>query len=180
MIIHDVGQLSFDFFGGFPVEIEVSEAPLTTDAGLLPIREFDERMRFTEQFAAALQDLRDVDGVKHSLASMVRQRIDGALADDEDQNDHDTLRDDPVFQLICGRTPGEPGCALASQPTLSRFENAVSISDLKRLRGVLMDHFIPSFKTPPARITLDMDAFDDPAHGRQQLTFFHGHDDQNQ
>jgi hypothetical protein len=180
VIIQDVGQLSFNFFDGRPVEIEISDARLTTDAGLLPIREFDERLRFTEQFAEALQDLRQRDGVKHSLASMVRQRIYGALADYEDQNDHDTLRDDPVFQMICGRTPGDHGCALASQPTLSRFENAVSISDLWRLRDVFVDHFIQSFETPPARITLDIDAFDDPAHGQQQLTFFHGHYDQNQ
>ncbi len=180
MIVHNAQELSFDFFDGRPIEIEISQAPLTTDAGLLPIRDFDERLRFTEQFADALQDLRDADGVKHSLASMVRQRIYGALADYEDQNDHDTLRDDPVFQLICGRTPGTSGSALASQPTLSRFENAVSISDLWRLRGVLMDHFIQSITTTPARITLDIDAFDDPAHGQQQLTFFHGHYDQNQ
>ena len=180
MSIQDVGQLSFDFFSGRPLEIEISEAPLTTDAGLLPIREFDERIRFTEQFAAALHDLRDSNGVKHSLAAMVRQRLYGVLADYEDQNDHDTLRYDPTFQIICGRTPGEAGSPLASQPTLSRFENAISIADLWRLRDELMDKFIQSYATPPARVTLDMDAFDDPAHGQQQLTLFHGHYDQNQ
>lgn len=84
-----------------------------------------------------LEDLRHADGVKHLLASMVQQRIYGALADYEDQNDHDTLRDDPVFQLICSRTPGERDCALASQPTLSRFENSISIPDLRRLRDVI-------------------------------------------
>ena len=180
MSMHDVEQLSFDFFNGRPVDIEISDAQMSSDAGLLPIREFDDRIRFTEQFIAALQDLRQSANVKHSLASMVRQRIYGTLADYEDQNDHDILRNDPVFQLICGRTPGDEASALASQPTLSRFENGVSIRDLWRLRDVFVNHFIQSFEAPPARITLDMDAFDDPAHGQQQLTFFHGHYDQNQ
>ena len=69
---------------------------------------------------------------------------------------------------------------MASQPTLSRFENAVTIADLKRLRDVLCDEFLAAFTVPPSRITLDIDAFDDPAHGQQQLIFFHGHYEQYQ
>jgi hypothetical protein len=109
---------------------------------------------------------------------MVRQRIYGILADYEDQNDHDTLRSDPVFKLVAGRTPSDQD--LASQPTLSRFENAVSISDLWRLRDVIMNLFIQSFATPPTRLTLDVDAFEDPTHGHQQLTMFHGYYEQYQ
>jgi hypothetical protein len=97
---------------------------------------------------------------------MVRQRIYGILADYEDQNDHDTLRSDPVFKLIADRLPDDPD--LASQPTLSRFENAVSIPALWRLRDVLVDLFLQSFGTPPHHLTLDINAFDDPAHGQQQ------------
>jgi hypothetical protein len=110
---------------------------------------------------------------------MVRQRIYGILAGDEDQNDHDTLRHDPVFQLVCDRVPGD-GEELASQPTLSRFENAIDIPSLFRLRDVLIDQFLDAFDTPPARLTFDIDAFDDPAHGAQQLTLFHGYYEQNQ
>jgi len=109
---------------------------------------------------------------------MVRQRIYGILADDEDQNDHDTLRSDPIFKLVADRLPEDPD--LASQPTLSRFENAVSIADLWRLRDVMVDLFIQSFDAPPRHLTLDIDAFDDPAHGQQQLTLFHGYYEQNQ
>jgi hypothetical protein len=161
-----------------PVDIELSSAPLSTDAGLLPIRQFDQRIRLTEQFAAALQDRRDPTFVAHSMLSMVRQRIYGILADYEDQNDHDTLRSDPIFKLIADRLPDEPD--LSSQPTLSRFENAVSIPDLWRLRDVLVDLFIQSFDQPPRHLTLDIDAFDDPAHGQQQLIMFHGYYDQYQ
>jgi hypothetical protein len=178
MSLQSVPLLSFEFLPSRPVQVEISPAPLTTDAGLIPIRQFDDQIRLTAQFAAALEDRRDPKFVEQSLLSMVRQRIYGILADYEDQNDHDTLRSDPVFKLIADRLPGDPD--LSSQPTLSRFENAVSIADLWRLRDVLVDLFIQSFDTPPSHITLDLDAFDDPAHGDQQLIMFHGYYDQYQ
>jgi len=176
--LHSVPQLSFNFLPSRPVDIEFSSAPLSTDAGLLPIRQFDQRIRLTEQFATALEDRRDPTFVAHSNLSMVRQRVYGILADYEDQNDHDTLRSDPVFKLIADRLPDDPD--LSSQPTLSRFENAVSIPDLWRLRDVLVDLFIQSFDQPPRHLTLDIDAFDDPAHGQQQLIMFHGYYEQYQ
>ena len=178
MSLQAVPLLSFDFLPSRPVEIEVSPAPLTSDAGLVPIRQRDEQLRLTQQFAAALDDPRDPTLTKQSLLSMVRQRVYGILADYEDQNDHDTLRADPVFKLLADRLPEDRD--LASQPTLSRFENAVSIPDLWRLRDVLVDLFLQAFDTPPHHLTLDIDAFDDPAHGQQQLIMFHGYYDQYQ
>src|SRR4051795_7281749 len=178
MSLQSVPRLSFDFFPSRPVEVEISASPLTSDAGLLPIRQFDERIRLTEHFAAALEDRRDPAFVERSLLSMVRQRIYGILADYEDRNDHDTLRSDPAFKLIADRLPDAPD--LASQPTLSRFENAVTIPDLWRLRDMLVDLFIQSFAPPPRPFTLDIDAFDDPAHGEQQLIMFHGYYEQFQ
>src|SRR6516164_7253980 len=143
MSLQAVPLLSFDFLPSRPVEIEVSPAPLTSAAGL--------------------DDPRDPTLTKQSLLSMVRQRVYGILADYEDQNDHDTLRADPVFKLLADRLPEDRD--LASQPTLSRFENAISIGDLWRLRDVLVDLFIQSFDQPTRHLTLDIDAFDDPAHG---------------
>jgi Transposase DDE domain group 1 len=165
MSVQSAPQISFDFLRSLPVEIEVSSAPLTTDAGVLPIRQFDQQIRLTEQFAAALHDPRNPILVEQSLLSMVRQRIFGILAGYEDQNDHDTLRTDPTFKLIADRLPD--GADLASQPTLSRFENNVSIADLWRLRDAFVDQFIQAFPTPLRYLTLDIDAFDDPAHGQQ-------------
>ena len=178
MSLQSVPLLSFDFFPSRPVQVEISPSPLTSDAGLLPIRQFDGQIRLTEQFAAAIEDKRDPIFVQHSALSMVRQRIFGILAGYEDQNDHDTLRSDPVFKVIADRLPDDGD--LASQPTLSRFENSVSISDLWRLRDALVDEFIQSFDTAPGHITLDLDAFDDPAHGNQQLIMFHGYYEQYQ
>ena len=172
MIIQSVWQKSFDFFDK-PVVVEPSEAELTSDAGLLPIRQFDEQIGLTEQFVAALTDLRYQPAVDHKLAEMVRMRIFGILADYPDQNDHDVLRSDPVFKLIAGRSPDAND--LASQPTLSRFENAIDVRSLRRLQDVFIDQFIASFDEPPVRLTLDIDPFDDPTHGQQQLTFFHGY-----
>ena len=103
MSLHAVPLPSFDFFRSRPIEIELSSAPLTSDAGLLPVRQLDERLRLTEQFAAALGDRRNPAQVQQPLLSMVRQRIYGILADYEDQNDHDTLRSDPIFKLLADR-----------------------------------------------------------------------------
>lgn len=178
MSIQGAQRLLFDFLGAVPVEVEVRDAPLTSDAGLLPLRQFDERIGLTAQFAAALNDPRQAASCEHSFLDMVRMRLYGILADYEDQNDHDTLRSDPVFKLLAGRRPSDPD--LASQPTLSRFENAINIPSLKRLRDVFIDQFIASFATPPRRLTLDIDAVDDPAHGHQQLALFHGYFDQYQ
>src|SRR5579859_2089509 len=101
-----VPQLCFDFFDR-PIVVQSSNAPLTSDAGLLPIRQFDERIGFTRQFAAALNDPRDPALIEHSMLDMVRMRIYGIIADYEDQNDHDTLRSDPVFKLIANRSPDD-------------------------------------------------------------------------
>jgi hypothetical protein len=166
-----------DFFST-PLVIEPSPGQLSSDAGLLPIRQFDQRIGLTQAFADALDDPRDPDLIGHTLAEMVRSRVYGILAGYFDQNDHDTLRADPVFKLIADRSPDDTD--LASQPTLSRFENAVSIKSLKRLRDVFLDQLIASFDTPPRHLTFDLDAIDDPAHGQQQLTFWHGYYDQNQ
>jgi hypothetical protein len=179
MSLQSVFPFVLDFLPQKPVVLEVSEARLSSDAGLLPVRQFDESLRFTEMFAEALRETRDLTFTRHSLISMVRQRVYGILADYEDQNDHDTLRSDPVFKMVAGRLPDDPQ-DLASQPTLSRFENAVTIEDLWRLRDVLVEQFIQSFEAPPASLTLDLDAFDDPAHGSQQLLFYHGYYEQHQ
>ena len=83
-----------------------------------------------------------------------------------------------MFKLIAGRSADADD--LASQPTLSRFENAITVPMLRRLQDVFLDQFLASFDTPPTRLTFDIDTYDDPTHGRQQLTFFHGYYSQYQ
>lgn len=176
MNIQSVGQVVFEFLSDVRVEVEAVEERLSSDAGLVPIREFDRRLGWTEDFAAQVYDGRC--GGMHTVLEMIRQRVFGILAGYEDQNDHDTLRSDGVFKLIAGRAPD--GLDLASQPTLSRLENAVTAADLLRLEEWFLARFIGSFDAPPAELTLDIDVFDDPTHGQQQLTFFHGFYEQYQ
>ena len=153
MSLQPTPLLDFGFFEPLPIRIEVSDAPLTSDAGLLPLRQFDERIGLTKQFAAVLDDPRDPDLTDHSFLEMVRSRVFGILAGYEDQNDHDALRADPVFKLIADRSPEEDD--LASQPTLSRCENQINIASLKRLRKVFVDQFIATFVEPPLSPTFD-------------------------
>ncbi len=104
MSLQPVPLLPFDFLTSRPVEVEVSSAPLTSDAGLIPIRQFDEQIRLTEQVAAALHDPRDPALTQQSVLSMVRQRVYGILADSEDQK----------TTTPCGPTPPS-----SSSPTAS-------------------------------------------------------------
>jgi len=164
--------------GSKSIFVETSSIPISSDAGLLPFCALDAELGFTQQFADALVEWRHPGYLKHTILEMVRARIFGIMADYSDQNDHDVLRSDPIFKLICtGSTEGED---LASQPTHSRLENSVAPQSFFRLQDAFLDQFIASFPTPPKYLTLDIDPFDDPAHGQQQLTFFHGYYDQNQ
>ena len=166
-------RVSFDFLTSKAVVVGPGAAQVSSDAGLLPFRQLDERLGLTRQFAEALSDSRHEGYVDHTFLEMTRMRVYGILADYPDQNDHDVLRSDPIFKLLCDRSTADGD--LASQPTLSRFENAVDRRSFFRLRDVLIDQFLASFSTPPRHLTLDIDPFDDATHGQQQLTFFHGY-----
>ena len=174
-------QLRFDFIPAREVVMRPSAGQLTSDAGLLAIRQFDERTGWTAGFAACLGDQRDA--AVHSVCSMIRQRVYGILAGYEDCNDHDALRDDPVFKMVAGRLPED--APLASQPTLSRLENAVTIAELLKMIDLTVQQGVQQVKrkhggTLPRRVTIDLDSTDDPTHGQQQLTFFHRFYDQHQ
>jgi len=170
MILHDVWKLQLDFSPEKSIVLEPVEEHLSTDTGMLLFRQLDQQLGFTDGFAAQLSDCRS--DPKHSVLEMVRSRVFGIIAGYEDQNDHDALRSDAIFKMIADRSPDEED--LASQPTLSRFENAVTPGDLLRLEDGYIQCFVDSFDEPPTEITLDIDVFDDPAHGQQQLILFHG------
>lgn len=180
MLEQSVDPFRFDFFPQKPVVVQSRAQPISSDAGLLPIRQFDHHWRYTERFAACLDERRC--DPRHALPQMVRQRFYGILAGYGDCNDHETLRDEPVFKLLAGCQPEDQ--ALASQPTLSRFENSLSCAELQRLIDFLIDTGVEQLQRKhgkmPKQIILDLDTTDDPAHGKQQLTLFHGYYDQYQ
>jgi hypothetical protein len=176
MSLHDVWQLSFDFFSKKPVLVQPVEEDISTDGGLLVVRQWDQQLQLTEQFARQLEDSRS--NPQHSVLEMVRSRVFGIIAGYEDQNDHDALRSDAIFKLIADRLPSDKD--LASQPTLSRFENDITPKSLLRLEDWFIERFVDSFAEPPREVTLDIDVFDDPTHGQQQFSFYHGYYGQHQ
>ncbi len=183
MVVQSAEQLDFDFLPQTDLIVQQHQGQLTSDAGLIPVRQFDERRRYTERMAECLAGCDDRSDPEHSTLQMLRQRLYGILADYEDCNDHDDLRDDPVFKLVAGKRPED--APLASQPTLCRFENALLIPALHKLLDFLIATGIEHLKDKhggalPASLVLDLDATDDPTHGHQQLSLFHGYYDQHQ
>ena len=133
-----IPQLSFSFYRHQPVLADFCGGQITSDAGLLPLRAFDQRHHLTRDLAQLLSDPRDDDRVRHDSLALLRQRIYQIVAGYEDANDADRLRYDPLLQIVADQKLGH---ALGSQPTLSRWENAPSARDLVRLNDALLEIF---------------------------------------
>ena len=169
-----IPQLSFSFYRHRAVRADFSGGQITSDAGLLPLRSFDERHHLTRDWAALLGDPRQEERVQHEALALLRQRIYQIVAGYEDANDADRLRHDPALQIVADQKLGEP---LGSQPTLSRWENAPAARSLVQLNDALLDQFIRlcgQQVRQRGEILLDIDSTDDPTHGQQQFSFFNG------
>jgi len=147
---------------------------LSSDGGLVLLNDPDDQLGFTRDLAAVLRDRRDPRRVDFTLHDLLKQRVLHIAAGYEDANAANTLRHDPIFKLLLGRLP-ESGTPLASQPTLSRFENRVSRTELYRLARVFVEQFIASYARPPTLIVLDFDDTEDPAHGQQEQVRYDGY-----
>jgi hypothetical protein len=149
---------------------------ISSDGGLVLLREAERRLGLAELLAGCVRDRRDPALVTHGLAGMFRFRMLAVACGYGDADDCDALRSDPLFKLAVGRAP-ESGRDLCSQPTMSRLENMPSRIEAARMTAALVDSFCRSFPAPPAAITLDIDDSCDPVHGQQQLSLFHAHYD---
>ena len=167
-------QLTFESLFNKEVVADFAGGRITSDAGGLLLREIDQRYRLSEKAAACLHDPRQVPKVRHDLLTLVRQRLFAIALGYEDNNDAALLARDPAHKIMAGQAP-ESAPDLASQPTLSRFENRVTTKDLRRLSDWLLKLYLKTHPGPRKVIVLDMDATDDPTHGQQQLSFFHGY-----
>lgn len=154
---------------------DFSGGDITSDAGALLLREADRRTGLIDNLARAIEDRREQGYVTHDVKTMLTQRIIGLGCGYEDGNDHLQLRDDPMFQIVANMVPGEK--PLASPPTLSRLERAVTREDLAKMSKVLVDQFIARHKKAPKHLTLDFDWTDDRIHGRQEFAAFNKHYD---
>jgi len=161
-------KITADFQGG----------RLTSDAGVLLLREVDKRLGLTRALAACIPDPRDPRMTVHDQREILAQRIFAIALGYEDLNDHDTLRNDPALQVAAERVRrNEEDQALSSPPTLCRLENRIDRKSMVKIIEVFVELFIASHKTPPKEIVLDFDATDDPLHGAQEGRFFHGYYD---
>ena len=149
---------------------------ISSDGGLVLLREAERGLRLAETLAGCIRDRRNQAQVVHALSAMLRFRMLAIACGHEDADDCDALRADPLFKLAAGQAP-ESGRDLCSQPTMSRLENAPSRIEVARMTAALVDLFCRSFGAPPAAITLDIDDTCDPVHGHQQLSLFHAHYD---
>ena len=163
-----------------PVVVEFDQRQGSSDGGAILLKAADRRLQLTQALAACLIDQRQPGKVDHESKELLAQRIYGIACGYADANDAARLAQDPVRKLLVGRDPIE-GADLASQPTLSRFENAVDRKQLYRIGEALADGVIERHRRRlhgrARRVTIDLDPTDDPTHGAQQLTFFNGHDD---
>jgi hypothetical protein len=126
------------------------------------------------RLAACIADPRDPARVIHRLDDILRARVFAIACGYEDADDLDALRDDPGFRLALGKLPGS-GAGLASQPTMSRWENAPTTRELARMMAAMIDIYCASYPAPPTAVTLDIDDTCDVVHGYQQLSFWNGH-----
>lgn len=165
---------------GKPVVARFDQEHASSDGGSVLLRACDQRVGLTEALIGGIRDRRQSGKIRHAIAELVRQRLYAIACGYPDGNDAGRLGSDPIQKLLCGRDPIE-GEELASQPTLSRFENSVDRADLYRMGVALAESVIERhrrrLKRKVKRITIDLDPTDDPTHGAQQLTFFNGHYD---
>src|SRR5512144_1658520 len=148
---------------------------LSSDGGLVVLREIERRLSVADRLAACIDDPRDPASTVHTLADIIRFRLLMIAAGYEDANDATGLRFDPLFKMALERLPSERD--LCSQSTISRLENLPDARTLLRLGRALVDLYCASFRQVPRRITLDIDDTFDAVHGGQQLRLFNAHYD---
>ncbi len=155
---------------GKKVSASFEAEPITSDAGIILLSEIDRKIGLLSEAAEAFEDPRQQTKVKHSIKTMLEQRVYAIALGYEDLNDHNQLKLDPCFQTAVGTTN-----TLASSPTLSRFENRADRRIAVKLHDVLFNNFIKSFNKAPKELVLDFDATDDLVHGKQAGSFFNGY-----
>jgi len=163
-----------------PVVARFDQIHGSSDGGAVLLKAADRQLGLLDRLANCLRDDRQPGKIEHELAELLAQRVYAIACGYPDANDAARLGDDPVHKMLLGRDPVE-GETLASQPTLSRFENTVGPRQLFRMAETLADVVIERHRRrlhgKARRITIDFDPSDDPTHGQQQLSFFNGHYD---
>jgi hypothetical protein len=167
-------QLRLDFHREQPVVVSFDAPQISSDGGLLLVRQVDDALGLTAMVAAAMPDARDPRRVVHARAEQIRQRVFQIVHGYEDANDATALRHDPVLRVACDRRPDDPR-GLSSQPTLSRLEHAATAHTVVQLQRALEQAYVDELPADTTCVVLDLDTTADPVYGQQPLAFFHGH-----
>ncbi len=167
--------LTYNFFSKKTLEVKFSGLDLSSDAGLLLVRQAEQGQEICQDLAQCLEDQRDSSKIKHTMNQLVSQRIYQIAGGYEDANDSNYLRHDPILKIACERLPLMGEELLASQPTMSRLENQVTKKELAAIRCLFVEKFIQAYQQAPEEIILDIDGWDAQTHGHQQLSMFHGY-----
>lgn len=165
-------ELRFNKIGNYAVRADFNGGGLSSDFGPLLLQGVDDQIGLTHRLAAALTDNRHQSYIKHTHKNLLAQRIYQIGCGYEDGNDANTLRNDPVFRLSTDRLPFDDKNALASGPTISRFEHAVKRREIYLICKALVMQFISSYSKPPETMILDLDHSEDQTHGQQPLAFY--------
>lgn len=166
-------EISFKGIKSKKLQAAFTEETVTSDAGLLFLRQAEKNIGIVNSISKSIKDTRCESYVKHSLKTMLTQRVFAIACGYEDVNDHIQLRKDAMFKIGAGKNIHDPDLAGAS--TLCRLENSVTREDLIKIAKIFVENFIQSYKNPPQKLILDFDATDDPVHGSQEHKFYHGY-----
>src|SRR3954447_20930155 len=161
---------------GKPIIARFDGGQLSSDGGVLALREIESRLGIADRLAGCVADPRAAERVVHGIADILRFWMQMIAAGYEDGNEAGSLRHDPAFKLALGRRPD--GDALCSQPTISRLENLPRPRDLLRMGQAMVALYCASFRQVPRRITLDIDDTFDAVHGGQQMRLFNAYYDE--
>jgi len=165
---------SFAAVRGKKVTAAFDGGRLTSDGGVLVLAQAERTMGICRRLAECIADPRDPSRVVHRLEDIFLARVLAIACGHEDADVLDGLRDDPGFRLALGKLPGA-GAGLASQPTMSRWENAPTTRELAKMLAAMIDMYCASYPAPPAAVTRDIDDTCDVVHGYQQLSFWNGY-----
>jgi hypothetical protein len=163
-----------DFVAQKPVIATFDGGNVSSDAGIMLLKEMEKTTGILKAMSSCIDDQRDQRYVDHSCNTLLSQRVLQIAAGYEDANDSDSLRNDPIFKLCANALP-ETDTPLASQPTMSRFENTPSRRTLYKLAYTFVDTFIASYEKEPKVVVFDFDDTDDLVHGDQQLALFNNY-----
>ena len=171
-----IAQIALNFYKRKPVSVSFDAPAISSNGGAILLWQLDDQLHLSAWFAAQIPEEREAAKTRHTRREQVRQRLYQIALGYEDCNDADTLRCDPLLQTVCDRDPQGPH-GLSSQPTLLRFENAADMRTIKGLLEQFEQHWVDALAADTEVVVLDIDSTDDPTHGAQQLSFFHGYYD---